>query len=72
MTRRMMDAVLVEVSGPLSWSYYWPTAPIEYTLNRAARALKRLTIQDAPYGVYRITVNGSSREVVRSAAERAA
>lgn len=66
---RMGPAATVTVSGPESWSYDWPDAPVEHVLKQAAYRLKRLTRKDAPLGVYRVTVNGQSREVVRSGTE---
>lgn len=62
-------SVLVTVRGPESWSWYWPTAPVDAVLQRAAKALRRLSAKDAPFGVYQVTVNGTTREVVRSARE---
>jgi hypothetical protein len=66
---RMGPTVLVTVVGPESWSYDWPVAPVEHVLKEAAYRLKRLSRKDAPLGVYRVTVQGQTREVVRSAGE---
>lgn len=66
---RLAPAVLVSVTGPLSWSWWWPTSSTEHILKRAASAVARLSAKEAPFGVYRVRVNSSEREVVRSAAE---
>lgn len=64
-----MRSVVVSVSGPVSWSYSWPWAPVEHVLRQAASRLERLTPNDAPFGVYRVTVDGTTREVVRAPGE---
>lgn len=66
---RMGEAVSISVSGPLSWSWFWPKGEVEYLLKRAAIALRRLSVKEAPLGVYTVTVSGSSRQVIRSARE---
>lgn len=65
------QACRVQVRGPVDWEWDWPAGETEYTIARAARAIKRLTPKDAPLGVYRVTVNGTTREVVRAVVENA-